>query len=124
MCVIIKNMAQKHSRLTSKGRCVWQTERLWRLAENLPVKSVLVESVSEFDTNCWFDDAKAPTCRAIAAHAKRIYEADLSYPIILSAEGFLMDGGHRLAKAWLLEIKEVRAVQFETNPEPDEVRHE
>jgi hypothetical protein len=39
----------------------------------------------------------------------------------LSAEGFLMDGGHRLAKAWLLDLKEVRAVQFVINPEPDEI---
>jgi hypothetical protein len=117
-------VAQKHSRLTAKGRYVWYTERLWQLSKHLPSKTVSIESVPEFDTNCWFDDKNPPTCRAVAAHAKRIYEADLSHPIILSAEGFLMDGGHRLAKAWLLGLKEVRAVQFETNPEPDEVRPE
>jgi hypothetical protein len=48
----------------------------------------------------------------------------LSYPIILSSEGLLMDGGHRLAKAWLLNQKEIKAVQFEFNPEPDEIRPE
>ncbi len=114
-------MAQKHSRLTANNRYVWFTERLWRLAENLPVKTVAIESIAEFDRNCWFSDDKPPTCRAVAAHARPIYEADLSYPIILSAEGFLMDGGHRLAKAWLLDLKEIRAVQFETDPEPDRV---
>lgn len=117
-------MAQKHSRLTANGRYVWYTERLWELTHNLPVKSVLIESIAEFDRNCWFAADKPPSCRAVAKHAKKIYEADLSYPIILSAEGFLMDGGHRLAKAWLLGLKEIRAVQFETNPEPDEIRPE
>ena len=32
-----------------------------------------------------------------------------------------MDGGHRLAKAWLLDLKEIQAVQFEIDPEPDRV---
>lgn len=114
-------MAQKHSRLTSNGRYVWFTERLWQLAENLPVKTVALESIAEFDQNCWFDEKHIPTCRAVAAHAKRIYEADLAHPIILSAEGFLMNGGHRLAKAWLFGLEEIRAVQFEIDPEPDKV---
>lgn len=117
-------MAHKHSRLTPKGRYVWYAERLWQLASLLPVKSVSIESIAEFDCNCWFDDGKPPTCRAVAAHAKRIYEADLSRPIILSAEGYLMDGGHRIAKAWLLGAKEIQAVQFDVDPEPDEVRTE
>lgn len=117
-------MAQKHSRPTPDGRYIWYTERLWRLAENLPVKTVLIENIAEFDQNCWFDADKPPTCRAVAAHARQIYEADLSHPIILSAEGFLMDGGHRISKAWLLGLKEIRAVQFEVDPEPDEVRPE
>jgi hypothetical protein len=46
-------------------------------------------------------------------------EADLRYPIILSAEGYLMDGGHRIAKAYLLHMHAVPAVQFPLDPEPD-----
>lgn len=30
-----------------------------------------------------------------------------------------MDGGHRLAKAWLAGVEEVDAVRFERDPEPD-----
>lgn len=117
-------MAHKHSRPTPNGRYVWYVERLWQLAQHLPVKAVLIESIAEFDQDCWFGDSTSSTCRAVAIHAKRIYEADLSYPIILSAGGYLMDGGHRIAKAWLLGLKEVQAVQFEIDPEPDEVRPE
>ncbi|HVF51710.1 MAG TPA: hypothetical protein VNA19_16620 [Pyrinomonadaceae bacterium] len=117
-------MTHKHSRLTPDGRHVWYAERLWQLARHLPVKSVAIESIAEFDLNCWFDESRPPTCRAVAAHARRIYEADLSHPIILSAKGNLMDGGHRIAKAWLLGVREIAAVQFEVDPEPDEVRSE
>jgi hypothetical protein len=117
-------MAQKHSRLTTRGRYVWFTERLWQLAVNLPVKRVALDRIAEFDRDCWFGDTHPPTCRAVAIHARKIYEADLSYPIILSSEGFLMDGGHRIAKAWLLGLKDICAVQFETDPEPDEMLDE
>ena len=114
-------MAQKHSRETAQGRLVWYTERLWTLAQGLPVKPVPLDRIQEFDRNCWFGPDSPPTCRAVAAHARRILDADLAYPIILSADGGLMDGGHRLAKAWLLGNREILAVQFEQDPEPDHI---
>jgi hypothetical protein len=114
-------MPQKHTRLTEHGRYLWYTERLWQLSRHLPVHSVPIETIAEFDQNCWFDAAAPPTCRAVARHARQIYEADLTYPIILSAEGYLMDGGHRLAKAWLLGHTHIHAVQFDHDPEPDHI---
>jgi hypothetical protein len=33
-----------------------------------------------------------------------------------------MDGMHRVAKAWLQKNEQIRAVQFECDPKPDEVR--
>ncbi|MCX6049654.1 MAG: hypothetical protein NT075_31530 [Chloroflexi bacterium] len=112
-------MPQKHSRKTSNGRYFGLTERLWQLASDLPIKSVPLSAIAEFDQNCWFSATTPPTCRTVATHAKRIYEADLAYPIILSAQGYLMDGGHRLAKAWLMGLTEIRAVQFAEDPAPD-----
>ena len=56
----------------------------------------------------------------MAAHARRIYEADSEKPVILSATGQVMDGMHRVAKAWLLGRKTIRAVKFPRDPEPDE----
>lgn len=114
----------KHTQLMPDGRYVWYTERLWRLSENFPVKLVSIEEIPEFEQNCWFDAQTLPSCKNVALHAKRIYESDLSFPIILSAEGNLMDGGHRIAKAWLMNIKEIKAIQFDVTPEPDEIRAE
>ena len=47
--------------------------------------------------------------------------ADLSFPIILSADGAVMDGRHRVLKALLQDRDHVEAVQFDEDPEPDHV---
>ncbi len=101
---------------------VWEAERLWYLSKELPVKVVPLSAITNFDDVCWFhSNEKMPTCRAVASHAKRIYEADLSRPIILSASGIMMDGMHRVAKAWLLGMEEIQAVQFSADPPPDQI---
>jgi hypothetical protein len=57
-----------------------------------------------------------PTCRAVAEHARDIYQADLSSPIILSPSGEVLDGWHRICKAFLLEMQELEAVQLQSLP--------
>lgn len=114
-------MAQTHSRPIENGRAVYYTERLWQLARELPVETVLIADIPEFEQNCWFRPHTPPTVRAVAEHAKRIAQADLSYPIILSADGRLMDGGHRICKAWMLGQTAISAVRFVIDPEPDYV---
>jgi len=52
---------------------------------------------------------------------KLIDDADLSFPIILSSTGAVMDGMHRVAKATRQGRKEIEAVQFAEDPEPDHV---
>jgi|GEM_PF-5983614 hypothetical protein len=49
-----------------------------------------------------------------------IVEADMAYPLILSAEGVIMDGRHRLMKAWMLRWETVAVVCFPVNPPPDQ----
>jgi hypothetical protein len=114
-------MPQKHSRAVPGGRAVWLTERLWALAADLTPARVPLDAIPEFDAVCWFDAATPPTCRNVARHARRIAAADLRYPVILSADGRLMDGGHRLAKAWLAGETHVLAVRFAADPAPDYV---
>lgn len=110
----------RHSRLVDGRRHYFQTARLWRLSADLPVLDVPIDEIAEFDQDCWFD-GRAPTCRQVAEHARRIQSADLSFPVILSADGALMDGGHRVAQAWLAGATTVRAVRFAVDPAPDSV---
>lgn len=114
-------MPEKHSRPVPGGRAFYLTERLWKLSAGLPIESVPIDKIREFDEDCWFG-GRAVTCRMVAEHADRIQKADLSYPVILSADGRLMDGGHRIAKAWLSGATTIDAVRFTTDPEPDYIQ--
>jgi hypothetical protein len=44
---------------------------------------------------------------------KRILKADLSYPIIVSNNGYIIDGVHRLAKAFMHNVYEIKAYIFD-----------
>ena len=48
-----------------------------------------------------------------------IEETDLRYPIILSSDGRVMDGMHRVAKALLEGQETIETVKFSQDPEPD-----
>jgi hypothetical protein len=112
-------MPEKHSHTVPGGRGYWLTEKLWAEAANLTPTRVKIEHIPEFHRDCWFGSRHPPSIRAVAEHARRIRDADLSRPVILASDGRLMDGGHRLAKAYLDGQMEVWAVQFEHDPEPD-----
>lgn len=101
---------------------IYNVERLWELTRDFSVREIpLGEVESELDYPYqWFKTTK-PSPRAVARHAKLIYEADLSFPIILSARGLVMDGIHRIARAWLNGQATIAAVQFDHDPEPDAV---
>ena len=90
----------------------------WEAAAGLPVKKVRLSELDGFDEVRWFGGPRniPPTCRAIAEHARDIFAADLSYPIILSPEGEVLDGWHRICKAFLEGIEELDAVQLQSMP--------
>lgn len=111
-------MRETHSRPTPEGRAFWWTDRLWQLSVDLPADDVAIGSIPEFEMDCWFDGRPA-TCRAVADHALRIKDADLAHPVILAADGGLMDGGHRIAKAYLLGLSTIPARRFAIDPPPD-----
>lgn len=110
-----------HSTERDGKRYIWYTERLWLLAKDLPEYEAEVEHFEELDRDCWFGESRTPTIREIAAHCRRINEADPRIPVIINENGRLMDGGHRLARALLEGRKTVKAVRFEEMPTPDEV---
>ncbi len=114
-------MARTYSDIQADGFIDgWDVGRLWELTRQMPRKRVPLEEITDFDLVTWFNPNCSPTSRAVAEHAKRIQEVIFDYPIILSAKGEVMDGMHRVAKAWVLGMKNIEAVQFDKDPEPDE----
>lgn len=51
------------------------------------------------------------------SHMKRVNDADLSYPIILTPEGYICDGWHRLCKAILNGDRYIQAVRLKNMPD-------
>jgi hypothetical protein len=112
---------QYHFRQGPNGIRAWDIHRLVALAKDLAVFQIPVSPIRELDEPYWFDDGSVPTCRDVADHARLINEADLSFPIILSSDGRVMDGMHRAAKAAMQNLGSLSAKQFAQDPEPDYV---
>jgi len=96
----------------------WRMQQLWELAEGLPKMKICLSQLDGFDDVHWFGGPRnlQPTCRAIAEHARDIQAADLSHPIILSPTGEVLDGWHRICKAFVQGVDEIEAVQLQTLP--------
>ncbi len=108
------------SRKINQQIYVWRVSSLWNLTRDAELVDI---DVDEFDLNkdFWFQDQVKPTVRRIAAHCKRIIDADLNYPIILAPDSTILDGAHRLAKAKLSNLTTLKAVRLSYLPPPDYV---
>jgi len=97
----------------------WDVDRLVTLTKDFPRIHVPLTSIRELDEPFWFSGGNPPTCRAVVEHARLIDAVDLAFPIILSSDGRVMDGMHRVGKAALLGRSSIEAVQFTDDPKPD-----
>jgi hypothetical protein len=111
---------QYYFRPSSRGLQAWDVDRLVQLSSHLPRKLIPLSEIRELDGE-WVGEEERPMWRAMVEHIRLVLEADLSFPIILSANGAVMDGMHRVVKAALQGRDQIEAVQFEEDPEPDHV---
>jgi hypothetical protein len=109
---------QYHFRTGPAGLRAWDVDRLAFLSKNLTPELVPIADIRELDEPYW---GRSMTCREVAQHAQIIQEADLTFPVILSSDGRIMDGMHRVLKAILLGRKHISAVRFSSDPAPDYV---
>jgi hypothetical protein len=109
---------QYYFRESSEGLLSWDVDRLVELSKAFPRKLVPLSAIRELEEGWLSRDEGASV---MFEHLKLIDEVDLSYPIILSASGAVMDGRHRIAKAARDGRKYIEAVQFEKDPQPDHV---
>jgi hypothetical protein len=107
-------------RPSEAGFDAWDVDSLVKASWDLPVTEVTLASIDEIDSVYWIgEDGSAPTVRILVRHMQLVEKADLSYPIIVGADGRVMDGMHRVAKALLEDRPTVLAVTFDEQPEPD-----
>ena len=98
----------------------WDVDRLIDLTKDLPVEEVPLDAIGALDTDYWFAIGPVtPTVRRVVEHMRLVLEVDSSHPIILGADGRLMDGMHRVVRALLEGRSSIRAVRFPDQPAPD-----
>jgi alkanesulfonate monooxygenase SsuD/methylene tetrahydromethanopterin reductase-like flavin-dependent oxidoreductase (luciferase family) len=98
----------------------WDVHRLIEVARVLPVEQLNLEDLEpEYAKVYWFGPDQPPTVRSVVEHGRLIDEADLRHPIILGSDGRVMDGMHRIAKAFRDGHDTISAVRFLVDPEPD-----
>ena len=111
---------QYYFRESERGLLAWDVDHLVELSRNFSRKSIPIDAIRELDEP-WAGVDERRSWRAVVDHMRLINEADLSFPIILSADGLVMDGRHRIAKAALEGRNFIDAVQFDNDPPPDYV---
>jgi hypothetical protein len=111
---------QYYFRASERGLLSWDVDRLVDLTRSLPPKRVPLSAIRELDET-WLGEGEPATWRSMIDHIRLVDEADLAYPIILSADGRVMDGMHRVVKAAHLGHDSILAVQFDHDPPPDHV---
>lgn len=102
------------------GRRIWRVTSLIERAKGLePFDLPLVAIYSGSKV---FDPIES--AYSLAEHMKRALSADMSCPVILDAEGFVMDGWHRIARALVEGRPTIPAVRFDETPLCDYVEAE
>jgi len=91
------------------------------LSRDLSRETVPISDIRELDEAYWSNIGPRMTCREVVEHARLMQDTDLEFPVILSSDGRVMDGMHRICKALLLELDRIEAVRFPRDPEPDHV---
>lgn len=99
----------------------WRMQTLWAAADGRSETILELSSLDVLDDVVWFGGPNnvEPTVRLVAEHAQAILNADLTYPIIATRSGEVLDGAHRIAKAYLQGLTHVAAVVIEDWPPPD-----
>lgn len=99
---------------------IWDVKGLVEIAKTLPVFEKPLSEIRAIALNAAFPNANKMSYIEFAYHCKVAMEADLDFPIILSEDGRLMDGQHRLLKALITGEHSIKVVQFVMDPMPDE----
>jgi hypothetical protein len=110
---------QYYFRPSERGLLAWDVDRLVMRTKQFPRIQIPLTSIRELEEPFCSEHDKTLTWRVVVEHLRLIQAADLSFAIILSADGRVMDGMHRVAKAVLLGRSTIEAVRFANDPEPD-----
>ncbi len=114
MKVAIKDPCPLDQQIFEDNKEKWFVLRLIEKAKDLPVEEMPMSAL-----NIYRLAPGITSMKSFVGHIQKVLDADLSYPIILDEEGYVMDGRHRIAKALLEGHKTIKFVRVEETPGPD-----
>lgn len=106
---------QYHFRKVGGDTLIWRVEPL--LKRKFTPFDMMLSKVSEIYEPYWYHDMP-PTCISVMEHAAQAARTDLSYPILICEYHKIIDGMHRVMKAYSEGKSTIRAHQIYL-PEPD-----
>lgn len=111
---------QYHFKKSKKGFLAWDVDKLIVQSKTLEVMDIAITNINEFEQNYWYhNNDDEINCKSITNHIKLVLDCKLQYPIILADDGSIMDGMHRVCKAYLNGQKTIKAIKFDVTPDPD-----
>lgn len=110
---------QYHVRTVNQQKWIWNVNKLLVKTAHLQAKPVALTQIKEVDECYWFEQGAPVTCRDLVQHMQLVEQADLAYPILLCAQGRLIDGMHRVAKALLFGHTHILTIQLTHEIAPD-----
>jgi len=110
---------QYHLKKTENGFNAWDVDLLIEKTRNFEIIQVSVNDVIQNNENHWYQSTENPSVSAILKHMKLVNKSKLDFPIIIDSNGIVMDGMHRVGKAYLQNLHYINAVKFSVIPVPD-----
>lgn len=99
-------LREQHVSSTCGGS--WRVSDLIEATKHLPVIEIPLDYLN-FDANKFSNE----NIYQFAQHAKKCFDADLKYPIIIDHMGGILDGRHRMVKALILGKKTIKAKKMQ-----------
>ena len=102
----------------TRGTRVWLTIKLIAASEPLETIDLHINSI-DMGIDVWSGSLKC--MYDFMDHYQRIEDCDINHPVIMDNEGGVINGWHRIVKAWSLGKKTIKAKRFETMPIHDRI---
>ena len=99
----------------------WELKDIWESSKSLKVEKIKVNELWDSRYTkawCWQQEGEEINNLFFLHHMKRVLNADLTYPIVLSEENLIFDGVHRLMKAKHVGLDYIECVRFKKDPDP------
>lgn len=116
MKVKIRNVSELKEQVYAEDKKRWFITRLIDKAKDLPIQEMPITGVNTYNLY-----PLPKSMNSFVSHVQKVNDANLSKPIILDDEGYVMDGRHRIAKALLDGVETINFVRFEETPVHDYV---